>query len=143
VCFAEKQQFYTNIILYSLSFDQTRARRSHENVLKYMKYLLYMYDYTIIFLFIICNLMALLQLKIILWYVQFLKSKMITIEFSVGSRDEVYLNNASYILSCILRHFVLFCWQWNSPFSNKDRVIYISQSRMHQHLIYFRRPMKS
>ena len=70
------------------------------------------------------------QVKIILWYVQFLKSKMINIEFSVGSRGEFYLNNASYILSCILRHFVLFCWLWNSPFSNKDRVIYISQSRM-------------
>jgi hypothetical protein len=48
----------------------------------------------------------------------------------VGSRGEFYLNNASYILSCILCHFVLFCWLWNSPFSNKDRVIYISQSRM-------------
>jgi hypothetical protein len=70
------------------------------------------------------------QVKIILWYVQFLKSKMINIEFSVGSRGEFHLNNASYILSCILRHFVLFCWLWNSPFSNKDRVIYFSQSRM-------------
>jgi hypothetical protein len=66
----------------------------------------------------------------ILWYVQFLKSKMINIElFSDGSRGEFYLNIASYV-SCILRHFVLFCWLRNSPFSNKDRVIYISQSRM-------------
>ena len=70
------------------------------------------------------------QVKMILWYVQFLKSKMINIElFSVGSRGEFYLNIASYV-SCILRHFVLFCWLRNSPFSNKDRVIYISQSRM-------------
>ena len=70
------------------------------------------------------------QVKIILWYVQFLKSKMINIElFSVGSRGEFYLNIVSYV-SCILRHFVLFCWLRNSPFSNKDRVIYISQSWM-------------
>ena len=70
------------------------------------------------------------QVKMILWYVQFLKSKMINIElFSVGSRDEFYLNIVSYV-SCILPHFVLFCWLRNSPFSNKDRVIYISQSRM-------------
>jgi hypothetical protein len=70
------------------------------------------------------------QVKIILWYVQLLKSKMINIElFSFGSRGEFYLNIASYV-SCILRHFVLFCWLLNSPFSNKDRVIYISQSRM-------------
>jgi hypothetical protein len=56
----------------------------------------------------------------------FLKSKMINIElFSVGSRDEFYLNIASYV-SWILRHFFLFCWLLNSPFSNKDRVIYIS-----------------
>ena len=68
------------------------------------------------------------QVKMILWYVQFLKSKMINIElFSVGSRCEFYLNIASYV-SCILRHFVLICWLRNSPFSNKDRVIYISQS---------------
>ena len=67
------------------------------------------------------------QVKMILWYVQFLKSKMINIElFSVGSRGEFYLSIASYV-SCILRHFVLFCWLQNSPFSNKDRVIYISQ----------------
>jgi hypothetical protein len=67
------------------------------------------------------------QVKMILWYIQFLKSKMINIElFSVGSRDEFYLNIASYIL----RHFVLFCWLRNSPFSNKDRVMYISQSWM-------------
>jgi hypothetical protein len=91
-----------------------------------------------------------MQVKMILWYVQFLKSKMINIElFSVGSQDEFYLNITSYVL-CILRHFVLFCWLRNSPFSNKDCVIYISQSRMpnlaaalHQHHIYFRRPMKS
>ena len=70
------------------------------------------------------------QVKMILWYVQFLKSKMINIElFSVGSRGEFYLNIVSYA-SCILRHFVLFCWLRNSPFSNKDRVIYISQSWM-------------
>ena len=72
------------------------------------------------------------QVKMILWYVQFLKSKMINIElfiFSVGSRCEFYLNIASYV-SCILLHFVLFCWLRNSLFSNKDRVIYISQSRM-------------
>jgi hypothetical protein len=70
------------------------------------------------------------QVKMILWYVQFLKSKMINIElFSVGSRGEFYLNIASYV-SCILHHFVLFCWLRNSPFSNKDRVIYISQSWM-------------
>jgi hypothetical protein len=38
------------------------------------------------------------QVKMILWYVQFLKSKMINIElFSVGSRDEFYLNIASYV----------------------------------------------
>ena len=55
----------------------------------------------------------------------------------------------SYV-SCLLRHFILFCRLRNSPFSNKDHVIYISQSRMpnqaaalHQHHIYFRRPMKS
>ena len=70
------------------------------------------------------------QVKMILWYVQFLKSKMINIGlFSVGSRGEFYLNITSYV-SCILRHFVLFCWLRNSPFSNKDRVIYISQSQM-------------
>jgi hypothetical protein len=46
------------------------------------------------------------QVKMILWYVQFLKSKMINIElFSVGSRGEFYLNIASYV-SCILCHFV-------------------------------------
>ena len=46
------------------------------------------------------------QVKMILWYVQFLKSKMINIElFSVGSRGEFYLNIASYV-SCILHHFV-------------------------------------
>jgi hypothetical protein len=66
------------------------------------------------------------QVKMILWYVQFLKSKMINIElFSVGSRAEFYLNIALYV-SCILRHFVLFRWLRNSPFSNKDRVIYIN-----------------
>jgi hypothetical protein len=43
--------------------------------------------------------------KMILWYVQFLKNKMINIElFSVGSRSKFYLNIASYV-SCILRHF--------------------------------------
>ena len=70
------------------------------------------------------------QVKMILWYVQFFKSKMINIElFSVGSRGEFYLNIASYV-SCILLHIVLFCWLRNSSFSNKDRVIYFSQSRM-------------
>jgi hypothetical protein len=67
------------------------------------------------------------QVKMILWYVQFLKSKMINIElFSVGSRGEFSLNIARmYRVFC---HFVLFCWLRNSPFSNKDCVIYISQS---------------
>ena len=70
------------------------------------------------------------SVKMILWYVQFLKSKMINIElFSVGSRSKFYLNIALYV-SCILLHFVLFFWLWNSPFWNKDRVIYISQSLM-------------
>ena len=70
------------------------------------------------------------QVKMFLWYVQFLKSKMINIElFSVGSRGKFYLNIASYA-SCLLRHFVLFCWLRNSPFSNKDHVIYISHSWM-------------
>jgi hypothetical protein len=46
------------------------------------------------------------QVKMILWYVQFLKSKIINIElFSVGSRGEFYLNIASYV-SCFLHHFV-------------------------------------
>ena len=50
------------------------------------------------------------SVKMILWYVQFLKSKMINIElFSVGSRSKFYLNIASYV-SCILLHFVLFFW---------------------------------
>jgi hypothetical protein len=50
--------------------------------------------------------------------------KMINIElFSVGSHGEFYLNIASYV-SCILCHFVLFCWLRNSPFSNKDRVFW-------------------
>jgi hypothetical protein len=67
------------------------------------------------------------QVKMILLYVQFLKSKMINIElFSVGSLGEFYLNITLYILG----HFVLLCWLRNSPFSNKDRVIYISQSWM-------------
>jgi hypothetical protein len=53
-------------------------------------------------------------------------SKIRTLQlFSVGSCDEFYLNIASYV-SCILRHFVLFCF----PFSNKYCVIYISQSCM-------------
>jgi hypothetical protein len=57
------------------------------------------------------------------------------------------IRSALYV-SCILCHFVLFCWLRNSPFLNKDRVIYISQLRMpnkaaalHQHRIYFRRHM--
>jgi hypothetical protein len=71
----------------------------------------------------------------ILWYVQFLKSKMINIElFSVGSRGEFYLNITSYV-SCILRHFVLFCWLRNSPLSNKDRVIYTFCSSGIEHII--------
>ena len=46
------------------------------------------------------------QVKMILWYVQFLNSKMINIElFTVGSRDKFYINIASYV-SCILCHFV-------------------------------------
>jgi hypothetical protein len=46
------------------------------------------------------------QVKMILWYVQFLKSKMINIElFSVGSHGEFYLNITLYV-SCILCHFV-------------------------------------
>jgi hypothetical protein len=62
------------------------------------------------------------QVKMILWYVQFLNSKMINIElFSVGSRDEFYLNIVSCV-SCILRDFVLFWWWGTSilKFSNKD-----------------------
>jgi hypothetical protein len=47
------------------------------------------------------------QVKMILWYVQFLKSKMINIElFSVGSRNKFYLNIALYV-SCILRRLIL------------------------------------
>jgi hypothetical protein len=51
------------------------------------------------------------QVKMILWYVQFLKSKMINIElFSVGSRGKYYLNIESYV-SCILRHFVFILFK--------------------------------
>ena len=91
------------------------------------------------------------QVKMILWYVQFLKSKKINIElFSVGSRGEFYLNIASYV-SCILHHFVLFCWLRNFPFSNKDRVIYSNTAStsylfilmLHQQQIYFCQQMKS
>jgi hypothetical protein len=68
------------------------------------------------------------QVKMILWYAQFLKSKMINIElFSVGSRGEFYLNIASYVL-CILRHFVLFCWLRNSLFQIKI-VLFILANR--------------
>jgi hypothetical protein len=68
------------------------------------------------------------QAKMILWYVQLLKSKMINIElFSVGSRDEFYLNIASYV-SCILRHFVLFCWL-RIPLSQIKIVLFILANR--------------
>ena len=56
------------------------------------------------------------QVKMILWYVQFLKSKMINIElFSVGSRGEFYLNNASYI-SCIFTPFCFILLTMEFPF---------------------------
>ena len=43
------------------------------------------------------------QVKMILWYVQFLKSKMINIElFSVGSCDEFYLNIVYFTPFCII-----------------------------------------
>jgi hypothetical protein len=47
------------------------------------------------------------QVKMILWYVQFLKSKMINIElFSVGSHGEFYLNIAYCVFYAILFYFV-------------------------------------
>ena len=47
--------------------------------------------------------------------------------FSVGSRSEFYLNIASYrVFYAILFYFV----DYGIPLSNKDRVIYISISRM-------------
>ena len=69
------------------------------------------------------------QVKMILWYVQFLKSKMINIElFSVGtqseSRGEFYLNIASYV-SCILRHFV----DYGIPLSQIKIVLFILANR--------------
>ena len=65
------------------------------------------------------------QVKMILWYVQFLKSKMINIElFSVGSRSEFYLNTVSYIL-CILRHFV----DYGIPLSQIKIVLFILANR--------------
>ena len=65
------------------------------------------------------------QVKMILWYVQFLKSKMINIElFSVGSRGKFYLNIASYVL-CILRHFV----DYRIPFSQIKIVLFILANR--------------
>ena len=74
--------------------------------------------------------------KMILWYVQFLKSKMINIElFSVGSRGDFYLNIALYA-SCILHHFVLFYWLRNSP-SQIKIVLFILADR--EYLIRQRR----
>jgi hypothetical protein len=65
------------------------------------------------------------QVKMILWYVQFLKSKMINIElFRVGSRGEFYLNIASYV-SCILRHFVVY----GIPLSQIKIVLFILANR--------------
>ena len=55
------------------------------------------------------------QVKIILWYVQFLKSKMINIKFSVGSRGEFYLTNVSYI-SCIFTPFCFILLTMEFPF---------------------------
>ena len=64
-------------------------------------------------------------MKIIPWYDQFLKSKMINIElFSVGSRGEFYLNIASYV-SCILRHFV----DYGIPLSQIKIVLFILANR--------------
>jgi hypothetical protein len=65
------------------------------------------------------------QVKMILWYVQFLKSKMINIElFSVGSHGEFYLNIASYV-SCILRYFV----DYGIPLSQIKIVLFILANR--------------
>ena len=65
------------------------------------------------------------QVKMILWYVQFLKSKIINIElFSVGSRGEFYLNIASYV-SCILRHFV----DYGIPLSQIKILLFILANR--------------
>ena len=65
------------------------------------------------------------QVKMILWYVQFLKSKMINIElFSVGSRGEFYLNIALYV-SCILLYFV----DYGIPFSQIKIVLFILANR--------------
>ena len=56
------------------------------------------------------------QVKIILWYVQFPKSKMINIElFSVESRGEFYLNNESHI-SCIFTPFCFILLTMEFPF---------------------------
>jgi hypothetical protein len=58
---------------------------------------------------------------------------MINIElFSVGSRGKFYLNIASYV-SCILRHFVLFCY-YGIPISQIKIVLFILT--LHQHRIY-------
>ena len=68
------------------------------------------------------------QVKMILWYVQFLKSKIINIElFSVGSRGEFYLNIASYV-SCILRHLFYFV-DYGIPLSQIKIVLFILANR--------------
>jgi hypothetical protein len=65
------------------------------------------------------------QVKMILWYVQFLKSKMINIElFSVGNRCKFYLNIASYVW-CILHHFV----DYRIPLSQIKIVLFILANR--------------
>ena len=65
------------------------------------------------------------QVKKILWYVQFLKSKIINIElFSVGSRCEFYLTIVLYV-SCILRHFV----DYGIPLSQIKIVLFILANR--------------
>ena len=65
------------------------------------------------------------QVKMILWYVQFLNSKMINIElFTVGSRDKFYINIASYV-SCILCHFV----DYGIPLSQIKVVLFILANR--------------
>ena len=62
---------------------------------------------------------------------------MINIElFSVGSHGEFYLNIVSYV-SCIIRHFV----DYGIPLSQIKIVLFILT--LHQHRIYFCRPMKS
>jgi hypothetical protein len=73
------------------------------------------------------------QVKMILWYVQFLENKMINIElFSVGSHGEFYLNIVSYV-SCIIRHFV----DYGIPLSQIKIVLFILAN--HECLIRRRR----